>query len=180
MLETSEKFSKWCAGALVAIGSVTIIAMMVHVMAEVAARTFFNNSIPGTEELVSGYYMIIVVFLPLAFVQLERGHVIIELFTLKASDRTKSWIDGIVYLICSGALAIYAYAGFNKAVEMTQKGEFWVGLVDVTIWPSRWIMPIGIAVMGVVMFLQAIRELQAASSGRNHHDPKPIEKSEPI
>jgi len=180
MLGTSEKFSKWCATALVAIGSVTIITMMVHVMAEVAARTFFNTSIPGTEELVSGYYMVIVVFLPLGFVQLERGHVIIELFTLKASNWTKSLIDGVVYVICSGALAIYAYAGFNKAIEMTQKGEFWVGLVDVTVWPARWIMPIGVAVMGVIMFLQAIREFQAVKTGRGHHDPKPIEKSEPI
>jgi len=180
MLGTFEKISKWCATALMLVGCVAIVVMMIHVMSEVAMRTFFNSSIPGTEELVSGYYMVMVVFLPLGYLQLERGHVIIELFTQKASDRTKSWIDGIVYIICSGALAIYAYAGFNKAIEMTQKGEFWVGLVDVTVWPARWLMPIGIAVMGVVMLLQAIRELQAAKSGKGHHDPKSAEEAEGV
>jgi len=180
MLETFEKISKWCATALMVIGCVAIVLMMVNVMAEVIVRYFFNRSIPGTAEFVSGYYMVMVVFLPLAYLQLERGHVIIELFTQKASDRTKSWIDGIVYIICSGALAIYAYAGFNKAIEMTQRGELWFGLIEVIIWPARWMMPIGVAVMGVVMFLQAIRELQAAKSGKGHQDPKSASESEGI
>ena len=180
MLETSEKISVWCARTLMAIGCVAIIAMMVHVMAEVTLRYFFNASIPGTEELVSGYYMVMVVFLPLGYVQLERGHVIIELFTLKASARTKAWMDGFVYVVCSGALAIYAYAGYHKAIEMTQKGEFWIGIVDVTVWPARWMMPIGIAVMGLIMILQAIREFQAAITGKGHHDPKPAEESEKV
>jgi len=115
MLEISEKIVVWCARALIGIGSVAIVLMMLHVMSEVLLRYFFTYSIPGTEEIVSGYYMVAVVFLPLGYVQLERGHVFIELFTLKVSDRGKAWMDGFVLIVCTASLSIFTYAGFDKA-----------------------------------------------------------------
>lgn len=176
-----EKILDGCARLLMGIGSVAVVLMMVHVMAEVILRYFFTASIPGTEEIVSGYYMVAVVFLPLGYVQMERGHVIIELFTLKVSDRGKAWLDGCVLLVCAGALSIFTYAGFDKAVSMTARGEMWIGLIDVIIWPARWMLPAGLLVMTVMMVLQAIREFQsAAGGGEGHVDPQHAEDAERV
>src|SRR3546814_9847490 len=41
----------------------------------------------GTIEVVSNWYMVGVAFLPLAYVQWHREHLIVELFTQNSSDR---------------------------------------------------------------------------------------------
>lgn len=175
-----ERALTWCARALAVVGGVTMVIMMVHVMSEVFARYFFITSIPGTEELVSGYYMVAVVFLPLGLVQLERGHLCIELFTLWMNSRQKAWLDGIVLIVCACALSVFVYASFDKAVEMTRKGEIWIGMVDVMIWPARWMLPIGLATMTLLMLLQAAQELRSAFTGEGHDDPKPPQDSEQV
>ncbi|MEQ8322515.1 MAG: TRAP transporter small permease [Rhodospirillales bacterium] len=180
MLEVIEKLISLCARALLFLGAVAIVLMMSHVMVEVALRTLFDKSIPGTEEIVSGYYMVAVVFLPLAYVQLERGHVIIELFTLKAGPRLKAWMDGFVYVVCSGALGIFTYATFDKAINMTTKNEMWIGMIEVTIWPARWILPFGLGIMMMIMILQAIREFQSAITGERYQSPMHAEDSEQV
>lgn len=180
MLENTEKLISWCARALLFIGAVAIVLMMTHVMIEVMLRTLFDKSIPGTEEIVSGYYMVAVVFLPLAYVQLERGHIIIELFTLKAGPRLKAWIDGFVYVVCGGALSIFTYATLDKAIKMTAKQEMWIGMIEVIIWPARWILPLGLGIMMMIMFLQAIREFQSAITGEHFQNPMHAEDSEQV
>lgn len=180
MLDFSEKVSEWGARILAWIGSIAIIFMMLHTVAEAALRYMFAITIPGTEEIISGYYMVAVVFLPLALVQLERGHIMIELFTMWASPRVKALIDGLVYVACSGALAMMTYAAAGKAIEMTHKNEIWTGLIDVTIWPARWLYPLGTVVMMLVMIVQAAREFQWAITGRPYRDVEPIEQSETL
>ncbi|WP_373086611.1 TRAP transporter small permease [Sneathiella sp.] len=180
MLEISEKIVNLCARLLMVLGCVAMTMMMLHVMSEVFLRYFFTASIPGTEEIVSGYYMVAVVFLPLGYVQLERGHIIIELFTLKVSERGKAWMDGVVLTVCSAALAIFAYAGFDKAINMTIKNEIWIGMVDVSIWPARWMLPVGLTVMTLMMVVQCIREFQFAVTGKGAIAHRHIEDSERV
>jgi len=180
MLDITERLTSWCARALLFVGAIALVLMMMHVMIEVGLRTLFNKSIPGTEEIVSGYYMVAVVFLPLAYVQLERGHIIIELFTLKAGPRLKAWIDGCVSFLCSGALGVFTYATFDKAIEMTSKGEFWIGMIEVVIWPARWALPFGLGIMMLIMFLQGIREFQSAITGKHFQNPMHAEDSEKV
>ena len=124
--------------------------------------------------------MVAVVFLPLAYVQLERGHIIIELFTLKAGPRLKAWIDGFVHVVCGSALAIFTYATFDKAIKMTAKGEMWIGMIEVIIWPARWSLPLGLGIMMIIMFLQAIREFQSAITGKHFQNPMHAEDSEKV
>lgn len=180
MLEIIEKLISICARILLFVGAIAIVLMMSHVMIEVALRTLLDKSIPGTEEIVSGYYMVAVVFLPLAYVQLERGHVIIELFTLKAGPRLKAWLDGFVYVVCGSALAVFTYATFDKAIKMTARDEMWIGMIEVTVWPARWILPFGLGVMMIIMFLQAIREFQSAITGERYIEPMHAEDSEKV
>ena len=180
MLDVTERLLGAGALILLIIGGAAIIVMMGHVMIEVLLRTFFNVSIPGTEELVSAYYMIAVVFLPLGYVQRERGHVIVELFTLWLSSRATAWLDGIVCLVCGAALSVFTYAAFDRAIAMTARGEIWIGMVDVLVWPSRWLMAIGLAVMTLILFAQSVREFHAAITGRGHQDPKHPEDAERV
>lgn len=153
------------AQLLMVIGAACILMMMLQVVAEATLRTLFKQTIPGTEEIVSAYYMIGCAFLPLAWVQRHKGHVIIEIFTIWMSPRAAAALDGVVAVAVSVCLTIYAYAGLVKAVAMTRDDEILIGMIDVVVWPSRWMVPAGLILMVAFLLLQAVDELRYAIKG---------------
>lgn len=159
------------SNSLLAVSCLAVVAMMLQVTADAFLRTFFHWSVPGTEEIVSAYYMVAVAFLPLAYVQRERGHVMIELFTMRLSPRTNAFLDSAVFTICGIGLAIFTYASVLKAVAMTEESEILIGTVDVTVWPSRWFVPAGCGAMALYMWLQALQEFTWALRGGPREHP---------
>jgi TRAP-type C4-dicarboxylate transport system permease small subunit len=159
----------FACNALMVIGAAAMILMMLQICADAGMRTLFNSSVPGTLEIVSFYYMVAVVFLPLGYIQLHRGHVIIELFTSGLGPRATSVLDGIVYTLAACAMAYFAWAAFNKAIAMNHLGEFVLGVILVLTWPARWMVFAGTALMAVVYALSAYDELaHAAGRGAPH------------
>ncbi|WP_161958760.1 TRAP transporter small permease [Ferruginivarius sediminum] len=176
-----ERSTERLAKALTFVAAVCIVAMMLQVMLDVTLRYAFAAPIPGTAEIVSAYYMIGVVFLPLAMVQRERGHVMIELFTMWMRPRSKALMDAAVLVVCAAALVIFTYSGIEKAIAMTARDEIRVGLIDVTVWPSRWFVPFGCGAMAIVMVLQAIHELLfGLGLDGGHQEAKHTEDAEQV
>lgn len=143
---------------LMFIGGAAMMMMMIQICMDAAMRTLANSSVPGTLEIVSFYYMVAVVFLPLAYIQLHRGHVIIELFTAGLSPRANSFIDGLVYTFAAFAMAYFTWAAFNKAVAMTNLREFVLGIMLIFTWPARWFVVAGTGLMSIVYALNAVEE----------------------
>ncbi|MGE0660742.1 MAG: TRAP transporter small permease [Reyranellaceae bacterium] len=150
---------------LMVLGALSILLMMIQITLEVALRTLFKDTIPGTEEIVSTYYMIGCAFLPLAWVQRQRGHVIVELFTVWMPPRAAAALDGVVTLVCAAAIAIFFFAGVEKAIAMTAQGEILIAMIDVVVWPSRWLLPAGLGTMLLYMLLHAFGDLSWAAKG---------------
>jgi len=69
------------------VGAVGVILMMVHVCADIVARTITGASLPATVEIVSYYYMVLVAFLPLAWVERRGGMISVELIEFMMSPR---------------------------------------------------------------------------------------------
>ncbi|MEB8386487.1 TRAP transporter small permease [Rhodobacteraceae bacterium KMM 6894] len=143
---------------LMIIGGTAILMMMLQICMDAGMRTLASSSVPGTLEIVSFYYMVAVVFLPLAYIQLHRGHVIIELFTSGLRPRTVSFIDGLVYSFAAFAMGYFTMAAFNKAVAMTNLGEFVLGVILVFTWPARWFVVVGTGLMSIVYAFSALEE----------------------
>ena len=55
--------------------------MMMHVTADVTGRYFFNSPLEGTTEIVSAYYMVVVAYLPWAFLARHDNHIVADMFT---------------------------------------------------------------------------------------------------
>lgn len=67
--------------AAAVIAGLSIIVMMMHIVADVTGRYLLGTPISGTTEIVSGYYMVAAVFLPLAYVARTEGHIAVELYS---------------------------------------------------------------------------------------------------
>ena len=69
------------ANALAFLGGIAVVLMMLHICADVIAKYVFNSPIPGTLEIVSNYYMVATVFLPLALVERKNAHIAVEILS---------------------------------------------------------------------------------------------------
>jgi TRAP-type C4-dicarboxylate transport system permease small subunit len=142
-------------------GGIALTLMMVHIITDVTLKYLFNDPIDGTTEIVAAYYMVSTVFLPLAFVTVAKGHLFVELFTTRLSGRPLNLLSGITGLITLAYLLFLLYCTVDEAILRTIDGEAWETSVElVAVWPSRWLLPIGLGAMAFVIVGQTIRHFR--------------------
>ena len=146
------------AQGLALIGSIGLLMLLVHVAAEVVARNLVGRPIPATNQIVSHYYMVLIAFLPLAWVEHSRAMISVELFEAMLPAALRRVSDFLVALI---ALVIYAaitWVTWGDFVKNFNVGSF----VDVLgwklpIWPTYFLPPLGFALAAVIMGWRAVR-----------------------
>jgi len=140
---------------LIAIAAISSFLMMLHVTADLVVRFILRTQVEGTIEIVSAYYMVSLVFFPLAAIDRRTGHISADVFTNLMSARVR-WLSQIfvdlVILICMGALAWFSA---REAYLRTIDGEIWrSGEFLIPVWLSRWFVPIGSAGMFLTVLLR--------------------------
>ncbi len=152
-----ERPANW----LIAAACVVTVVMMFHIVGDVFAKYIFNSPIEGTIEIVAGYYMVAVVFLPFAYVTYTEGQIIVELFTRGLSKRNLIRFDGLIAIATLVYMTIFTWNTVDEAIYQTGQREIWeTGTFEVAIWPSRWIIPIGCGVMAVFVLYRLVRDLR--------------------
>lgn len=141
---------------LLFISKVMILVMAVHIVADAAIRSTSDLAISGTIEIASNYYMVALTFLPLAYIQRQRGHLIAEVFTQQLSRRARSLLDAVGDILMAVFLGLLVYQTGTAAIEATIAREY-VELTEsaLPIWPAKWAVPIGFGVMALCALLQA-------------------------
>lgn len=150
---------------LAGLGAVGLVMMMLHVVADVLSRYIFNAPVVGTLEIVSSYYMVMVVFLPFAATQLRGANIFVSLFTGGLSDRVIYIIDGVIRLIFAIAILVFVWVTVEVALEKTRMGEKITSVyTQIPIWPTRWLPPIGGAALFACLCLQAVSSFRRGSA----------------
>lgn len=158
------------ASTLVAwVGGAALILMMLHIAAEVVARYVFNAPLHGTVEIVSAYYMVAVVFLPLAMIERSNGHIVVELVSQHLPRRAHSILIGIVALISAAYFTAFAWQTWGDALKKYAVGEEALGTVSITVWPTRFYLPIGCGLIALVLVHKAFRLFAGDESVLAHH-----------
>ena len=149
------------ANLLMWVGALAMIAMMLHICVDVAARKLFGAPIVGTLEFVTYLYMISVVFLPLAVTQVDRGHVIVEVFSQHLAPPALHRLDIFAQIVTAIYVGFVAWWGAQEALRATRRGEV-IAIVgwDVPLWPTRWILAFGLGAMLLVVVVQIGRALR--------------------
>ena len=149
----------WLAAAATA-------AMMLHVAADVVAKLIVRHPIVGTLEMVSLYYMVAVVFLPLAAVQRERRHIFIELFTQRLGVRGQRTLDALALFLTFLLAATLFWRSLEVAIEKTLVGELANNIeFQIEVWLGRWFPVVGFALTAAWCFLQLIQDVIAIFTG---------------
>ena len=160
MLASDKKIVPVVARLLEKCAAVILLLMVLHVVADVLLKFLFNYPLPGTLNIVANYYMVACVFLPIAIVELTRGNISVDLFfqLLPKPARFVLLIIGTLFSLFF--FALLGYQSIFDALKSFEKGEFIDGIIIVQIWPSRFILPLGLGIVTFVLVYRLIHELR--------------------
>lgn len=145
MNKTIDKITSRIDNMLLVLGCLFLAAMMIQITVDVLLRSVFNLGVPATLELVSYYYMVGAVFLPLSYVERYHAHIEVDLFTqlLPGSARFVLYLFACLVGLCF--FGVLTYQTFFDAVSATIQKQTVMSNFIFYIWPSRWALPVGFA-----------------------------------
>jgi TRAP-type C4-dicarboxylate transport system permease small subunit len=145
------------SGLLAFFAGSAVILMMLHVNLDVAMRYIFSAPFANTVEIVSTYYIVAIVFLPLALVERCNGNIVVELLAQHLPRRVAELLIAWVALISAVYFTAFAIRTGEDAIQKYNVGEVILGNSQLTVWPTRFYLPIGCALLVLVLLYKAWR-----------------------
>jgi TRAP-type C4-dicarboxylate transport system permease small subunit len=166
---------RWLArgsDALSLLASVAVMLMMVQIAADVTLKYVFHKPIVGTTETIAYYYMPAAIFLPLAFVERHRRHIMVTLFTQSRPPRTIAGFDAFAGAIGVAYASILTWATASSALLHTRQGEeLDATFFYIPIWPARWFLPVGAGLFTLYLLLHVIQDFRVATGKAPPREP---------
>ncbi|WP_077212149.1 TRAP transporter small permease [Bacillus dakarensis] len=148
-----EKFLTFIEDQLILLGCVFLFMMMLLVTADVTGRYFFNKPIAGQIEITE-MFMVLSIYLGMAYTQREKGHVGMDLFVNKVLRGTANRISNFLVLILSLIInLLIAYYSFTRTITTYQQGgeSMYLGI-------PMWPLPLFVSIGSIVLCLRLIYE----------------------
>ncbi|HEX6000025.1 MAG TPA: TRAP transporter small permease [Hyphomicrobiaceae bacterium] len=142
------------------LGLIAGFLMMMHVGVDVFARTLLNHPLSGTTEIVGGWYMVAIAFMPWAWLETRNSHIVAGMFEHLGGPRFNFWLNVFVKLTTLIFIAVFTWQTWVQAILQTSAGEVWEAAGGfIPIWPSRWAVPFAGGLMAVYMALRLVADL---------------------
>lgn len=154
-----ERGVRALAYGLALIAGVVLVLMMAQTVADVLSSNFLGRPIESNLEIISTYYMVMVVFLPLAFVELRHEHINVDLVVNLLPRALQRAVLVFGYLVSAAFFAILAFQTWADAVNSWRVNEILMGAAYVTIWPAKFALPIGFFAIMLAVALHAWKAL---------------------
>lgn len=166
------------------LAGIAVVLMMLQITSDVVLRSLFNAPIPATLTLVSSYYMPLITFLPLAFVERLDQHISADVITQFIPVGGQKHLFGWIFLLCFAVCAFLTYATWVEAVDKYEIGAFALerGRRIIT-WPVRFAAPISYGFLAFIFLVKFIAYLigygnlpPASDSLENHNETEGAQK----
>jgi len=153
-----------------AIGIAAVGLMMFHITFDVFGKWIFNAPLPATLEIVAHYYMVVVVFLPLALVEKRDAHISVEVLTQHFADRWQKIVLAATWILSGTFFLALTYRTWVDAMDKYEVGAFIMGSTSaVPTWPTYFILPFGCLVLVLVLAYKLAIYITGAESGLGEH-----------
>ncbi|MZR12179.1 TRAP transporter small permease subunit [Maritimibacter sp. DP07] len=146
--------------ALIAIASLGLVAMMLHISGDIIASLLFNAPIATTSAIVTNYYMIAVAFLPIYAAEFRDAHIGVNLLTARLPNAVQRWLEVLIMIATAGVYVLLAAQSWEQA---TQKLETTAYVVEQTskifIWPSYFMLPAAFAAVALLLVVKVLSRI---------------------
>src|SRR5690554_4135827 len=154
-MNTLSRITDRLTGFLSYFGMIGVLAMMLHICADIIGRTVFDVSVPATLEMVTRYYMLMLVLLPLAWVESKRVMSMVEAFSGLFGELGLRIVDLLVAVVCIGIYSVLAISTWEKAIEQYDVGAYIVGLDTlIIVCPVYFSQPCGFGLAALVCLVR--------------------------
>lgn len=137
-----------------------LAAMMVLTGTDVTLRYFLNKPIPGSYEITE-FMMPVIVAFGLAFCQLEKGHVQVDLFTSLLPRRMQSLCRIGAHFLMAAVYGLIAWQTSVRARELMVSGQY-SEVLYIPIYPFVWVVCAGCVAFSLVAFKAFLDHLNEA------------------
>lgn len=129
-----------------------LVFIALSVCAEVVLRYFFNKPQVWVIEL-SEYGLLYLTFLAAAWVLKAEAHIAVDLITDRLSQRARSFLSIIHYILISGVSTVLIWYGARVTWSYFSKGTYNPTILEVPTAAILVVIPFG----GVFLFVQSLR-----------------------
>lgn len=155
-----ERLTEKLAVTLALLGTLGIVAIVLHVSLDIILRSTIRVSMPATLEMVTRYYMMLLALVPLAWVERNNDMIAVELFSGLWGPAQRRWLDVAIALFSVVIYLFFTWATWGKAVEQWSIGAY-VTTLDkrLPVWPTYFILPVSFGLAALVCALRSLRGL---------------------
>lgn len=159
-MSTFERFYR-AYGALLhgfgVVSEVATFAMMVMVIANIAGRYLFNHPVTGTLEITESL-LVVIIFLSVAMTQYDGGHIRVTILTRRMPRKWAKAATVFAMVLGAAFFAWCAYAAWRFAMQSWSFNEHERGTIDFPLYPMKFVVFAGIAMLAFQFLLDAIAE----------------------
>jgi len=112
------------------------------------------------------YALLWIVFLGTTWLLKEGGHITTDIIYTHLNEKTKRYLDCIMFVIAGVACLIMVYFGITYMIECIQRGVTDVRAVTIPKWTIFIIIPIGSILLTIQFFRMAWSKVIAIREGR--------------
>lgn len=151
--------------ALTALACLAAVLMMLHITLDVVMR-LAGHPIPATVTIVPHYYMLPIIFLPLAMVERKDAHITVEVVAQLLPRLVQKVLAVLAWVVTAGVFGILFWQTWIDAVQKTAVGTFVMELNwKIPLWASYWFLPVGLGAVILVLIYRVVQTLTGARSG---------------
>lgn len=140
--------------ALGIVAGIAVGLMMFHVMADVLGKYLLNQPVPSTAEVVANYYMIACVFLSLAYIEARGSAISVDLVYDQVGPAARRVMRKIGQIVTLLFYIGFGWFSWDVAMRAWRVNETVDGLWRITVWPAKFLLPIGLAIACLVLLLK--------------------------
>ncbi|MDA0185850.1 MAG: TRAP transporter small permease [Proteobacteria bacterium] len=153
------------------IGGMGMLFSMFLGVADIVGTQVLLIPVPGPRELTEST-MVLIVFGALAYAQIRRSHIRVELVYFQMPPRVRAVMDVITDLAAIAFYGLILQQAIGEAQYSLQINEATVGLIRFPLWPARFILAAGCALMILQLTLHLIEDLIRIKTGAGlENDP---------
>lgn len=123
-------------------GGIIVAVLAILITVDIFLRFIFHDSVRGLYELAE-FILVGSIYMSIAHVQAEKGHVRIEIFTSKLSRKIQRVLTIFGYLIGIVVFSVITWRAGCLAWQAWNTHEYSSGVVQWPMWPVKVVVPIG-------------------------------------
>ncbi len=150
--------------AILLVGGAGMLLAMFLGTGDVIGTQFFGWPVPGAKEITEST-MVLIVFGALTYAQIRRSHIRVELVHARMGPRMRAFMDVVTDLAALVFFGFLLWQAVIEAVRSWRIDETSDGLIVFPLYPARWILVAGVAILMVRLVIDLLADLPRVRTG---------------